>query len=89
MDDTANKLLDLEAEIIENNKKIFALETVVAQLIRNMRANSVDIPQSLVFDITALQEAELIVGGQDTTILPTALAEFNERVAKLWNPPDR
>ena len=89
MDDMANKLLDLEAEIIGNNKKIFALEIVVAQLIRNLRANGVEMPQSLVFDITALQEAELIVGGQDTTIMPDALAEFNERVAKLWNPPDR
>ena len=88
MDDMANKLLDLEAEIIENNKKIFALEIVVAQLIRHLRANGVEMPQSLVFDVTALQEAEMIVGGQDTTILPDALAEFNVRVAKLWHPPD-
>ena len=88
MDDVKDKLLELEAEIIENGKKIFALETVVAQLIRNLRANGVEMPQSLVFDMTALQEAQLIVGGQDTAILSDALTEFNERVAKLWNPPD-
>lgn len=87
-DDATDKLLDLEADIIESQKQIFALGMVVKYLIRQLRKNDLDIPSSLAFATTLVDEAQAIVSGYDPDLLPNAIDELNERIEKLWNPDE-
>ena len=59
---------------------------VVRYLIRQLRQNDISLSSSLVYESTVVDEAQAIAWGYDPELMSDAFAEFNERIARLWNP---